>query len=138
MRASPSLTVQKAIRSRLAADAGVVALVPAAAIADRHGLPASFPSIVLGEDVETPANLDLARRGTIVASTLHIWTREAGTAGAKAIVNAVRWALDVDLVLDSLDLVDQRVTGARFLRDPDGKTAHGILTFSTTVMEPLS
>lgn len=131
------LALQKAIRGRLAADAGVLALVPATAILDRNERPVPVPSIVLGESVAVDEGDSIARRIVRVTHTLHVWQREAGLTGVKAIAAAVRSALHGSrLALDAGHwCADLFVESARYLRDPDGVTAHGVLAVSAVVRE---
>lgn len=138
---SADLAVQKAIRDRLVAMAAVTALVPAAAILDRHARPAPDPSIIIGEG-QTLEGGDIARRVQRVVLDLHVWKREPGLAGVKAIAGAIRAAINSAnwrLFLDApWHCGDCRVTHMRYLRDPDGETAHGVVTVETLVAEPAS
>jgi hypothetical protein len=131
-----ALALQKAIRGRLISDAGVLALVPAANIFDRHGRPERFPCIILGEGQDVADDITLARRHVRSFATLHLWQREPGTTGVKAIAGAIRKALDAGpITLDEGDLIDLRFEGVRFLRDPDGETAHGAFTVEALIGE---
>ncbi len=133
---SASLAVQKAIRARLVGWPGVVALVPASKILDRNSRPAPDPSIVLGEDQEVDEER-VARNVVRVYSTLHIWQKEAGLVGVKAIAGAIRSALATDKLSFAAPyhFADCLVSSTRFLRDPDGETAHAVLTIETLVSE---
>jgi hypothetical protein len=145
---SASLAFQKMARAILAADAAVTALVPAQNIVDANARPeifpqysgdthSSFPRINLGEDQELPGD-DVVRRYTRLFSTLHIWNREPGLAGAKAIAGVVRRALEGQRwAHDNVKCLDTAFSQARFIRDPDGETAHAIATFEAT-LESLS
>jgi len=133
---SPALAVQKALRARLVAASAVTALVPAAHIVDRHQLPVLDPSIVLGEDQEVDPEFQTLRRGMVrVYSVLHLWKREPGLVGVKQIAGAIRKAIETGLKLNLDDpdfhAIDARVSEVRFLRDPDGETAHGIVTLDS-------
>ena len=136
---SASLALQKAIRTRLVGTPAVVALVPASSILDRNARPAPDPSIILGEDQELDADR-IARDVVRIYSTLHVWKKEQGLVGVKAIAGAVRSALqngrlEMDAGFHCGDCV---VTSTRFLRDPDGETAHGVLTVGALVREAQS
>ena len=134
---SADLALQQALRARLVATPAVTALVPAASILDRHHRPAPSPCIVLGETQEVDAGTSLQRRHTRIYHTIHVWVREASTEGGKAIGAAIRAALRAG----RLDLgagfhcADQRLSSARYLRDPDGETTHGVLTIEALVVE---
>jgi hypothetical protein len=132
---SAALAVQKAIRDRLVSTDAVTALVPASAILDRNSRPAPDPSIILGEDQEVDEG-DIARRNVRVYSTLHLWKRETGLTGVKAIAGAIRSAIAARFPqADGFHFADSRVSSTRFLRDPDGETAHGVVTIETLVHE---
>jgi hypothetical protein len=134
---SASLAFQKFARAHLAADAALLALVPAANIGDGHAVPERFPSIILGEDQELPAD-DVVGRYSQVFPTLHIWTDQPGLASAKAIAGAVRSSLNLrTFILDGFRCIDCRFQSARFIRDPDPdrEIGHGIVTFVATIEE---
>lgn len=138
----PSAAVQKALGARLAGASIVTALVPASNIIDRSQRPALDPSIVLGEDQVVAAPEVMLNRSFVrVYSTLHIWKKEPGTAGVKAISNAIRRAIGVNrkarLELNDPDYVcsDCTVEQARFMRDPDGETSHGVMVIESLVQQ---
>ncbi|GGO55216.1 Protein of unknown function [Roseovarius pacificus] len=131
---SEDLAVQKAIRARLAASPAVTALVPSGAILDRNQRPAPDPSIILGESQEVDEGTSLQRDRTRIYHTLHIWKREPSLTGVKAICGAVRTALKADrLELDGYHCADWHVSSARYLRDPDGETSHGVMVVNVLV-----
>lgn len=133
---SASLAVQKAIRARLVSTVKITLMVPAANILDRNARPNPVPSIIIGEDQEIEGG-DIARRNVLVYSTLHVWVKETGTTGAKAIAGAIRRAISLAKtpVTDGFHFADCRVTSTRFLRDPDGEHSHGVVTVETLVHE---
>ncbi|MEF2074353.1 DUF3168 domain-containing protein [Consotaella aegiceratis] len=133
---SAALAVQKAIRGRLVETASVTELVPAANILDRNSRPAPDPSIIIGEDQEVEEG-DIARRKVRVYSTLHVWKKETGLVGVKAIAGTIRSAVQkANLPTETgFHFGDCRVSSTRFLRDPDGETAHGVVTIETLVSE---
>ncbi len=133
---SASLACQKAIRAALVADAGVIALVPAASILDRNARPNPTPSIIIGEDQELDEDR-IARNVVRVFSTVHVWQREAGLTDAKRIAGAIRLAVRA-IRMETVDgwfIGDSYVSSTRFLRDPDGETSHGVVTIETMLTE---
>lgn len=126
---SPDLALQKALLARLATTADVTALVPAANMVDGFGIPQRFPSIVLGEGQVVREPLTLEARHRRIYATAHIWTKSAPA--ARAIAGAVTAAVE-RLPFSNLDgghhAISTVVSSTRFLRDPDGETAHGVLT----------
>lgn len=132
---SASLAFQTFARITLAADTAVTTLVPASNIMDANGRPEVVPRINLGEDQELPAD-DVVGRYTQLASTFHVWSREPGLAGAKAIADTIKRSLRLKLwTLGNYRCVDCKFASARFIRDPDGETAHGIVTFESLIEE---
>lgn len=137
---SAALAVQKAIRARLTTDSVVTGLVPAASILDRNSRPAPMPSIILGEDQVVDEG-DIARRNVRVFSTLHVWQKETGLVGVKTIAGAIRSGIHdtssgrLVAGISGFYIADCRVSDMRFLRDPDGETAHGVVTIETLVHE---
>jgi hypothetical protein len=131
--------VQKALRARFIANAGITALVPATNILDHHQRPALDPSIVLGEDQVIDQAITIMRDYVRVFSTIHIWKKEPSTAGVKAISGAIRRAVGrvTRLDLTDADFVcsDMKVDSARFLRDPDGETSHGVMVINCLVQQ---
>lgn len=134
---SAALAVQKALRARLVADLNLVGLVPPSSILDRNSRPAPDPSIIIGEDQAVDEGDSIKRDRLRVFSTLHVWKKETGLTGVKAIAGAIRTAVQsANLPLDpGFHFADCRVSGERFLRDPDGETAHGVVTIETLVQE---
>jgi hypothetical protein len=125
----PSLDLQKAIRARLLASAGLMALVPADNVIDTTGRPERMPSINIGEGQTVYRRFD-----STTYATLHIWVQEAGLTGSKAIAGAIVAALHVDAQIEGVLTLDYfvchylEVTQTRFLRDPHGSYSHGIVS----------
>ncbi len=133
---TPELAIQKAVRMRLVSTPGVVALVPAANVLDRHGRPNPDPSIILGEGLSIDDGDSIARDRTRVVMDLHVWKGEPSTAGVKAIAGAIRAALRPRLALDAgFHCGYCHVIRTRFLRDPDGETSHAVVTVEALVQE---
>jgi hypothetical protein len=131
----PSLALQRALRARLAGSSIVTALVPAANIIDRNERPERFPAIILGDGVSSYADIYETFHDRAFAD-LHLWTAEAGTAGVKEIAGAIRDALRHDrLVVEGFDCRRLAILSTRFLRDPDGVHAHGVMSIEATLME---
>jgi len=132
-----SYAVQKALRNRLIGAAAVTSFVPANSILDRNDRPAPDPSIIIGEDQVIDDGDMIDRSVSRIVSTLHVWKKESGLSGVKAIAAAVRDAIRQGrLALESgVKCIDCRVSDTRFLRDPDGETAHGVVTIETIVRE---
>lgn len=133
---SAELALQKAVRARLTATQEVTALVPAASILDRSARPNPRPSIIIGEGQSVDENDSISRNRIRIYFDLHIWTEELSTELSKRIVGAIRAALKVrPPVVDGYHCADCRIRQARFLRDPDGETAHGVVTVDALIVE---
>lgn len=134
---SPEVALQTALRARLIATPAIVSLVPAASILDRNERPNPRPSIIIGEAQAVDEGDTLARTRLRVYMDLHLWIEEPSTAGVKALAGAIRTALRTRLVAGStgIHIPDCRVSSTRFLRDPDGKTSHGVVTVNSVVEE---
>ncbi|WP_374292760.1 DUF3168 domain-containing protein [Paenirhodobacter enshiensis] len=131
---SADLELQKAIRAALVADGGVTALVPASKILDMNAAPAPNPSIILGESQVIDNGSSLAGDHAQIIHTLHIWKEEASLVGVKGIASAIRGALAGRLSLPApYHVAGQKVASARFLRDPDGVTSHGVVTLEVLI-----
>lgn len=126
---SADLALQKAIRARLVDTPAVTAMVPADNILDRNARPAPATSIVLGES-QSITGSRLQRDAQRVYATLHIWKKEGSTAGVKEIAGAVRTAIHAASFgnTDGYHFGTCFVSDARFMRDPDGETSHGVVT----------
>ncbi len=134
---SAELALQKALRARLSSAGDVVALVPAVSVLDRNERPNPRPSIIIGEGQSVDENDSIARTLTRIYMDLHIWVEEPSTEISKRIADAVRKAIhSAKLQLDpGFHCVDCRVRGSRFLRDPDGKTSHAVVTVNALLQE---
>jgi hypothetical protein len=130
---SASLAFQMAARRALIADAGLTALVPSDNVLDANGRPDADPRVILGEDQELPGD-DVVGRYTELFATMHVWSKEQGVKRAKLIVSAMRRVLNGQRWNDgSYRCLDTRFQSARFLRDPDGESTHGVVTFKAVL-----
>lgn len=134
---SAELALQKAIRARLVSLSDILTLVPAANILDRNERPNPRPSIVIGEGQSVDEGDSIARTLTRVYLDLHVWVEELSTETSKRIAGAIRNAVHHGKFpsSDGFHFADCRVRGSRFMRDPDGKTSHAIVTIDALVQE---
>jgi hypothetical protein len=132
---SADLALQKALRARLAATSAVTALVPATSILDRNERPVPVPSIILGDTQVLDEETSMTRAHQRIFHTLHVWKRETGTDGVKAICWEIRRAVHAGrLALEGgFHCADMRVQDIRILRDPDGVTTHGVVTVNALI-----
>lgn len=129
------LAVQLALFDRLNSTASVTDLVPKAHILDRNATPAPSPAIIFGEDQLVEGD-DLRRNQYRVISTIHVWEKALGLSSVKDIAGAIAAAVKLGrLVIEGAHCGDCRLSGMRFIRDPGGEFAHGIITIETLVRE---
>jgi hypothetical protein len=127
--------VQKALFDLLSGSSAVTDLVDATSILDRNQRPAPMPSIIFGEDQVLEYD-DIARKHYRVISTVHCWDKSTGLNTVKSIAGALATAIrSARLEIEGAHCGDCRVSGMRFLRDPDGEHGHGIVTVETLVGE---
>ena len=131
----PDLELQGAIVQLLKADAGVAALV-ADRVYDNVPKAPVFPYITFGS-VDTGTDDAECITGFEIFVQLDVWLREIGFPECKRINNAVRKALhDADITLSTNALVFLEHRRTQTLRDPDGLTSHGAMTFEASVESP--
>ena len=123
------------MRGALISDAAMTALVPAANIYDRHARPEVFPLIILGETMEAADDMMIDRSMFRLYPTIHVWAREPSLIQVKAIAYQVRKTLAA--ASHAWPFIDFRYENTRFLRDPDGVTSHGVITFEALGQEAL-
>jgi hypothetical protein len=127
----PSLAIQQAYVARLVAEVTGVA----GRVHDRAPPNVQFPFLQIGdiEVVEDGAECIDATECTI---TLHIWSRGIGRVQSRELAGAVRAALHEwipNLTPEGFRCVEHMHRDTRQMADPDGETAHGILTFRILV-----
>lgn len=132
----PSLALQKAIVARLKGDAGLTALVPAENIFDRAGLPQISPCIIVGEDETRREPISLDDDSFGVAATLHVWAKEPNMVTVKRAGGLIQLAMRGKFwAIDDHREVYTRLSIARYMRDPGGEWAHGVLTYESLLVE---
>src|SRR5690606_23286484 len=98
-------------------------------ILDRNERPNPRPSIIIGEGQGIDDGDSFSRNRTRVYLDLHVWVEEPSTVVSKRIAWAIRSATCARLPqTDGFHFADCHVRNARFLRDPDGKTSHAVVT----------
>lgn len=127
----PSEALQRAIFAQLSTDAAVCAFV-AGRVFDLppQGDTPDFPYIAFGSFQVLDDGAGCID-GAEVFVTLDVWSRAQGTIEAKRIGAAVAAALhEADLDLGGEHrLVEILHRSTNVFTDPDGRTAHGVLTF---------
>ena len=126
--ADPSLQLQKAIVARLKSDAGVDAII-AGRIYDHVPNPATKPYVSFGPFQLLPEHGDCLDGGEAFV-TLDGWANGPDSVAIKQLGTAVAKALDLaPIVLEAPQrLVEMSIEQIQYLRDPDGITAHAVIT----------
>ncbi|WJS83543.1 DUF3168 domain-containing protein [Paracoccus sp. TOH] len=98
------------------------------------------PAIILGDSQAVDAGTSLRRAHTRIYHSLHVWKKEISLEGVKTIAGELRRAVHAGrLVLAApYHCADARVSSMRFLRDPNGEFAHGVVVVEALVCEVLS
>lgn len=128
MLADSSLALQKAIIARLTADPGVSAIV-GQRIYDGVPTPVTKPYVSFGPFQVLPEAADCSE-GVSVVIQLDGWANGPKTVEVKqlgaAIAKSLQWA---EMSLDEGQrLVIMSIEALQYMRDPDGITAHAIVT----------
>lgn len=131
---SPAWSLQQSAFAALAADAGVIAhLGSPPRLFDEVPRDAAMPYAVIGEATESEWNT-ATDKGAALNFIVTVWSRGAGFKEAKQAAGAVRAALDgAALVLTGATLIDLRFETARYLRESDGITRRGELSFRALI-----
>lgn len=134
MTTAPDLALQDAVVSALKADAAVAAIV-GTRIYDGVPADAKLPYISIGPSDTAPDEADCLP-ADMVTLQIDIWCRDQGKKHpARTLTRAVREALhqvEADLA-DPLAAATMEVVATQVLDDPDGITAHGIVTLQAVV-----
>lgn len=126
----PSLALQGAINLKLRAEVAAIG----GRVFDEVPANVAFPYVELGE-FQTVDDGAQCLDAVEIFATLHVWSRGRGQVEAKQIGGAVRGAIhEAELALGAdwqfLEIAHQ---DTRYLKDPDGRTSHGVLTFRALV-----
>lgn len=130
---SPDLALQKAILQCLRTSEELTTQVPVEAMRDGQALPQMFPSITIGEGQWVREPLTLGTRHQRVYADLHVWTKSM--VAARSVAGAIRAAIEGQPVIlsNGHHAISTLVTSCKFLRDPDGETAHGVVSVESLI-----
>jgi hypothetical protein len=125
--ADPSLAIQKGFVSILKADAGVNAIA-GGRIYDAVPGGAVKPYVSFGAFQLLPEHGDCLDGGEAIV-TLDGWAAGPDTVQVKHLGAAIAKALDrKTLELDGQRLIELAIEQTQYMRDPDGLTAHAVIT----------
>lgn len=131
-----AFALQKAIHSKLAGDAGVLALLGGPRIYDDVPRGATPPYVTFGLSTERDWSAG-EEPGDEHILTLHVWSGLAGRHQAQEIIGAMRSALhDQSLTLSGHRLINLRHEFSDARREPEGEGYRGLVRLRA-VTEPL-
>jgi hypothetical protein len=133
---SAELAVQTALYELWTADPAVQALV-GDRVFDAVPGDAAYPHVEIGETQALDEDVGCGPRLEIFV-TVHVWSQATGFVETKKIMDALRAAVRAAMEARTVTLPDHalqelRHEQSRTLRDPDGKTSHGVVTFLAVV-----
>lgn len=134
MSVDPSHALQLALPAALLADSELVTLLGGQHVYDPLGAPdgddVGFERMIEIGEGQSIGDDNGCGSATEAWLDLHVWTRGPdGRLVGKQIVDRVREILAAPLELSGHIVVSQVFQGARHLTDPDGLTAHSVMTF---------
>ncbi|MEF2550001.1 DUF3168 domain-containing protein [Aurantimonas sp. A2-1-M11] len=99
---------------------------------DRPPASPVFPYVVIGDEqvIDTSGTCGEAFD---VFVDVHVWSRASSSAEAKTIGAQVAGTLATELTIADFRVVIGALETARYLKDPDGITTHGVITFRYAV-----
>ena len=133
----PSLPLQDAVEAGLRADAVLATDMGGAVILFTMSAPFGTPKpyLVIGNDQIVPdAGADACGAADDAYTKVHIWTRddeggiEASRRQAKTLAAHVRRILTTALTVEGFTVVDWACEDVLHLTDPDGLTAHSVVS----------
>ncbi len=125
--------LQKTIYSTLSGDNTLTSTL-GASVHDEVPQGTAYPFVQIGEDtaVDYSTKDETGAETTVV---MHVWSRVAGSAQAKNIMDRVHTLLhDSNLTVTGFNLVNMRMEFSDLIRDPDGLTRHGIMRFRAVIL----
>ena len=133
----PSLELQRAIYQALIASTPLKSAMGGAVRAyDRVPPAPSFPYLTLSEAQLLDDGVACEDNMFEAFVDLHVWSRTVGQAEAKTISGIVRSEMMALTLATDWQIKVSRVQAIRYLNDPDGLTAHSIIT-CRFLLEPI-
>lgn len=129
-----SLMLQAAVIAAMKNESTLTALIGERVYDDVPPKP-TFPYVNWDDDGTNDDSADCVT-GSEIFFSLHIWSRSVGKPEAKRIAGVIRRLLDEnELSVTDYHLVTLNHRITRWVRDPDGLTKHGIVTFRALIDE---
>ncbi len=125
--------LQSTIYSTLSGDSNLTTAL-GASVFDDVPESTSFPYVQIGEDNVTQFDTKDVD-GSETTLTVHIWSEYKGSKETKQIMDRVHDLLhDSNLSVSGFNLINLRFEFSDIMRDPDGKTRHGVMRFRAVLL----
>ena len=125
--------LQSTIYSTLSGDSNLTTTL-GASVFDDVPESTSFPYVQIGEDNVTKFDTKDVN-GSETTLTLHIWSEYKCSKETKQIMDRVHDLLhDSNLSVSGFNLINLRFEFGDIMRDPDGKTRHGVMRFRAVLL----
>ena len=125
--------LQSTIYSTLSGDGNLTTTL-GASVFDDVPESTSFPYVQICEDNVTEFDTKDVN-GSETTLTLHIWSEYKGSKETKQIMDRVHDLLhDSSLSVSGFNLINLRFEFGDIMRDPDGKTRHGVMRFRAVLL----
>lgn len=129
-----SWPIQVSVYGALVADSALMAMIQG--VYDQPDQNAQFPYITLGEDTNVPDDL-LQNTGSQNTQTIHTWSRSAGMAQVKQIMDRIYAVMHRRvLTVSGTQVVDCVMEFDETFMDSDGQTRHGVQRCRIRTFEP--
>lgn len=126
----PALPLQKAVRAALVGSATLAtAMGGTVNVYDRVKPDAVFPYLNITDAQTIDDGNSCDEHATEAFVDVHIWSRVVGAGEAKEIGSVVRSLLATILTVEGWRCVVGNFENARWFRDSDGLSVHGVMTF---------
>lgn len=143
MSSDPALDLQAAVVPLLRADPALNGLI-AGRVYDDVEPTAEFPYVSIGQATATQQDADNCMIAYEVSLVVDVWARGSGNGAGfvaarpqmQSIAGTLRQALHAaHMTLENHRLTQIRHDETLYLRDPDGKTAHGAMMFRALIYQ---
>ena len=125
--------VHAAIVARLKADTALMTILKG--VWDDVPDSQAYPYVQMGDPMQTPEDV-FGNQGRVVVVTLHVWSRYQGQKETSAVLKRIAELLDRhQLAVTGAVVVRCTVESENIMRDPDGRTRHGVATYRIEASE---
>lgn len=95
---------------------------------------AEFPYVTIGQDQAADYSTK-DKDGLDLTVMIHVWSRARGSKEAQGLMGAIHGILhNADIEVEGFDSVLSRFEFSDLIRDPDGRTRHGVMRFRLVIL----